>query len=80
MMSPFSLLALFAWFSIAAASVQFITPQEQAVLDVNSPIDIEWSYPENATSYLVGTEYSIYLCAGGNDKGSHVRWEQAGCC
>ncbi|EFQ97793.1 hypothetical protein MGYG_00833 [Nannizzia gypsea CBS 118893] len=72
MMYFLPLLALAAWFSIVSA-VDFIAPHAQAVLDVTSSIDIEWSFPENATSYLLGTDYSIWLCAGGNEEKTHER-------
>ncbi|OAL75012.1 hypothetical protein A7D00_0610 [Trichophyton violaceum] len=75
MMSFLSLFTLVAWFSIVSA-VEFKAPQALAVLDAASPLDIEWSFPENATSFLLGTDYSIWLCAGGNEDNTHERVAQ----
>ncbi|EGD94705.1 hypothetical protein TESG_02213 [Trichophyton tonsurans CBS 112818] len=76
MMSFLPLLALVAWFSVVVSAVEFKAPQALAVLDAASPLDIEWSFPENATSFLLGTDYSIWLCAGGNEDNTHERVAQ----
>lgn len=78
MMSFLPLLTLVAWWFSIVSAVEFQAPQALAVLDATSPLDIEWSFPENATSFLLGTDYSIWLCAGGNEDNTHVRLETKG--
>ncbi|EFE33323.1 uncharacterized protein ARB_07683 [Trichophyton benhamiae CBS 112371] len=72
MMSFLPLLTLVAWWFSIVSAVEFQAPQALAVLDATSPLDIEWSFPENATSFLLGTDYSIWLCAGGNEDNTHL--------
>ncbi|KAK2750698.1 hypothetical protein FQN57_002771 [Myotisia sp. PD_48] len=58
---------------LAVGSVQFIAPEPQALLQPGPNIEVEWRYTDNSTVQISGSEYNLYLCAGGNAEGSHER-------
>jgi hypothetical protein len=66
------LLAAAAFFSLASADVEVVSPQAgDSITGLN--LEIEWKDSGNTPPLSQLANYQLFLCAGGNDDSNYVR-------